>query len=167
MRQVLGQILIISGLVLVSYWAVHNYLRNRTLQVPTNSVVTSHSLNAPIWIVIPHRLSLGIKPAQVVNGHWNVWPDSVTYLPTDSTNTVIYAHNTKPLFGDLKKVKVGDKIDIIDKQALTIHYVVSQIAVVDPLQVELLGPTLEPVITVYTCTGFLDSQRLVVRATRM
>jgi sortase (surface protein transpeptidase) len=53
---------------------------------------------------------------------------------------------------------------LLDAEGKTAKYIVSETKRVLPNAVEEVLPTDHEVVTVYTCTGFLDSQRFVVKA---
>lgn len=43
-------------------------------------------------------------------------------------------------------------------------FTIDQTAVISPTQASVVNPTLDTRLTIYTCTGFLDTKRFVVVA---
>lgn len=134
----------------------------------------SHSISraeAPIGVSIPSLgISLPIFPATVSNNSWPTTDKGVSYLlssplPGEKGNSILYAHNWPNLFGRLHQVKIGDKIIIIEKKNTVLSFTVKYTAVVDPKNASILAPSKDKRVTLYTCTGFLDSKRFVVVAT--
>lgn len=103
----------------------------------------------------------------------NRWPTSTkslihvstTKLPGNPGNSIIYGHNWKSQLGDLDQIKVGDSIEIVLSDNSKKIFIVSQIAEVSSNQSDLLEDSIDTRLTLYTCSGFLDSKRLVVIAT--
>lgn len=90
-----------------------------------------------------------------------------TSLPGEAGNIVIAGHRDG-FFRGLKDIEVGDKIALT---TLDGHQVfrVSQLDIVDPLDVSVLDPTEDTVITLITCYPFYyvgaAPDRFIVRAT--
>ena len=124
----------------------------------------------PKQIQIPSlSIDLSLQGTLVKNGLWEISEKSASYLlssarPKEGSNIVIYAHNTKHLFARLPEIQVGQEILLLDAEGKTAKYIVSETKRVLPNAVEEVLPTDHEVVTVYTCTGFLDSQRFVVKA---
>lgn len=134
------------------------------------TATTSH-VEAPIGVSIPSLgISLPIFPATVTNTSWPTTDKGVSYLlssplPGEKGNSILYAHNWPNLFGKLPQIKIGDKITIIEKKSTVLSFTVKYTAVVDPKNASILAPSKDKRVTLYTCTGFLDSKRFVVVAT--
>lgn len=130
-------------------------------QVPTTS---------PATVSIPAaEISLSVTPAHIINGIWETSETTATYLstsahPGEGSNVVIYGHNRPSLFRNLHQVSIGDTIVVVDQRHTTFEYVVESIQVVTPDQIEVVLPTDHEQLTLYTCTRFLDTHRLVVTA---
>ena len=90
-----------------------------------------------------------------------------TALPGEPGNVAIAAHRDG-FFRGLKDIQVGDNIELttLDGQKT---YRVSMLSVVDPLNVSVLDPTDDSVITLITCYPFYymgaAPERFIVRAT--
>jgi LPXTG-site transpeptidase (sortase) family protein len=111
-----------------------------------------------------------VIPAQIVNGHWQTTPSGVSYLtisarPGQSGNSIFYGHNWPRLLGGLKKIKPGSVIVVYTSaDHFPVVFRVAQVKTVSPNDVSILASTDRPQLTLYTCIGFSDSQRLVVIA---
>jgi len=90
-----------------------------------------------------------------------------TSLPGERGNVAIAAHRDG-FFRDLENIEIGDEIELtaIDRRQV---FRVSQLDIVDPLDVSVLGPTDDTVITLITCYPFYyigaAPERFIVRAT--
>lgn len=125
----------------------------------------------PTHIQIGELISLPIEQMPFGSQGWMVSETAASIasssaLPGESGNIVIYSHNWKNLFAKLHQVKVGDNVKLQTVDGTTHTYTIESIHVVGPENIELLRPTQMEVLTIYTCTGFLDTKRLVVRAIR-
>jgi LPXTG-site transpeptidase (sortase) family protein len=114
-------------------------------------------------------IDLGVSEGSIRDGVWEISPNSAVHLDISSSpgggeNIVIYAHNKKNLFGELKRVKVGDIVRVISGSGRVYSYVVYETNVISPKRVEYVSPTGFEVLTLYTCVGIADSKRFVVRA---
>jgi LPXTG-site transpeptidase (sortase) family protein len=125
---------------------------------------------SPTEIIIPDaHIDLTVTPTNIEQGVWQIPDTSAAHLassaqPGQGGNVLVYAHNKKNLFGSLKEVKEGDIITIHTTAKTKHQYQVREILTVNPQDISIAMPTDHEVLTVYTCTGFLDSQRLVVKA---
>jgi sortase A len=78
-------------------------------------------------------------------------------------NTVIFAHARDGLFGPLRNIVKGESVYIMMKDRW-MSYKVTKTQLVNPDQTEVIAPTKDETLTLYTCSGFLDSKRLIVTA---
>lgn len=126
-------------------------------------------INNPVRIIIPKAdIDLPVIDAKVVDGYWGLSENTASYglgsgQPGKKDNTVIFAHAREGLFYNLKDVKLNDTIYVFTKSKW-FRYKVNNITSVYPNQVEIIQPTKNETLTLYTCTGFSDEKRLVVRA---
>jgi sortase A len=124
----------------------------------------------PTQIIIPKvRINLPIFPGKVVGYKWEIANKGVSYLlgtgiPGRKGNTVIYGHNKKNQFGPIRWLKKDDEIKIINGKKEEFIYKVVETKTVYPNQVEVLAPTQDSTLTLYTCTGVLDRQRFILVA---
>lgn len=124
----------------------------------------------PVRIRIPSlNIDLPIIEATINKNKWATTNDGVSYLETSPLpgykgNSILYGHNWNNLLGKLKYIKPGEKIEIAYSNGTIKKFSVNTMGVVTPDQTHVLLPSKDVRITLYTCTGFLDSKRLVVTA---
>ena len=124
----------------------------------------------PVGIKIDSlNLALPITESEIKNNKWEASTKSVSHLktspiPGEKGNSILYGHNWPNLLGNLNKVKPGDKISIIYNDNSIRSFEVEYSTKVSPEDSSILKASEDNRITLYTCTGFLDSQRLVVVA---
>ena len=131
---------------------------------------------SPSKVVSPIRLTidsigldLPVLGAKILDGKWDITKEGVSYLvttplPGSQGNSVMYGHNWSNLLADLKKIKTGDVIEIKNSDGKSYNYVVHFISTVTADETHIYSNTADYRLTLYTCTGFLDSKRLVVTA---
>ena len=168
----LPYILIFLGFALISFGGI-NYYRVRILsfsKVPEAAAKSTENSDIPVEIIIPSvEIDLPVEAGQIKDGVWLTSDSAATFLNTSTVpgsggNTVIYGHNKKMILGNLPYLSLGQKI-IVKTQSGKIHtYEVFQKDFVGPDRVDLVSPTSSAELTVYTCWGLFDSQRVVVKA---
>lgn len=186
--------LLLSGILLIGYSLYQDGLGSKniqTTQVNSNEMVSFSQepvtvdkslLNAlkakdktkvpPARLIIPSLdIDLPVKESKVINGFWEVFADSAGFglgsaYPDEVGNQVIFAHARKGLFLPLKNAKLGQIIYVLTKDKWY-SYKAVEIKEVLPTQVEVIAPTIDTTLTLYTCSGFSDSKRLIVRAKRI
>lgn len=173
MKNALSHIFLLLGilfLILGTYF-LHLRYSPRTLTFDKSPVsVNSLSYGAPQSIQIPSiNKNLPIIPAIMKNNSWETTHDGVSYLasspqPGEKGNSILYGHNWSGLLSDLYKVKPGQKIIVTNEKGKKITFIIEYTAVVNPNQTYIIDNTNDTRITLYTCTGFLDSKRFVVVA---
>lgn len=137
-----------------------------------SKAVTVKPADPPTRIVIPDlRLDVAVQPARIVRGYWEVFDDRAGFglgsaYPQETGNQVIFAHAREGLFLPLKSVQTGQRIYVLTA-AKWYTYEVKEIKEVLPSQKEVIAPTADATLTLYTCTGFADSKRLIVVAKRI
>ena len=124
----------------------------------------------PVEIKIPKAgIDLPIFGSAIVHGSWQTTTYGVSYLttsplPGEVGNSVMYGHNWRSLLGPMKVVKPGDEIDVILADRSIRKFIVYFVSVVTPDETHIYKNTTDNRLTLYTCTGLLDSRRLVVTA---
>lgn len=116
-------------------------------------------------------IDLPVRQAEVIRGYWEVFDDSAGFgvgssYPGEKGNQVIFAHAKEGLFLPLKKAKVGQNVIILTKDNWY-EYKIEEIKEVLPSQTETIASTEDETLTLYTCSGFSDSKRLIVVAKRI
>ena len=163
----LGFLLIIFGGYLVLERYSPKKLEFKDLKVSR----TASSKITPVRIIIPTlKIDNGIYPAKIENGTWEATTKGISYLstsavPGDGGNSILYGHNWSNLLGNLTKIKPGDMIEIVMNTGEKKKFRVEFTSIVDPSQTHILSQTTDARITLYICTGFLDSKRFVATAT--
>jgi LPXTG-site transpeptidase (sortase) family protein len=87
--------------------------------------------------------------------------------PIGSGNAVLYGHDDieGSVFGRLKDLSVGDEIDVTPAGASPVVYHVTGRTIVQPNAVQILNPTNDVRLTLFTCwPNWVDTQRVVVTA---
>jgi sortase A len=86
--------------------------------------------------------------------------------PGQNGNLVLSAHNDVfgEIFRDLDKLEPGDEVIIYTNQR-AYTYVVEEQQIVGPLQVEVMAPTTDPVVTLISCYPYMvNTHRIVISA---
>src|SRR5205809_236976 len=136
--------------------------------VATNACMQQHKQPAAIKFS-ELAIKLPLIPSKITNGVWETTKDGVSYLtsspvPGEKGNSILYGHNFPDLLGKLPASKPGQEIEITYTDKTKKTFVIEYTSVVSPKQIDILNPTTDNRITIYTCTGFLDSERFVVVA---
>lgn len=114
-------------------------------------------------------LSLPIILSEIKNNQWQATTEGVSLLKTSAVpgevgNSVIYGHNWPNLLGNLKRVQPGDKLIVIFSDNSSKEFEVEYKVEVDPEETSILENSNDHRLTIYTCSGFLDSKRVVIVA---
>lgn len=151
-----------------------NYYRVRVLsfsKVPPEATKSTQNADIPVEVVIPSiSLDLKVDPGQIKDGVWQISYSNATFLDSSTVpgrggNTVIYGHNKKAIFGNLPYLSVGQKIIIKTKSGKLFNYIASDKFFVEPDRIDLVSPTNKEELTLYTCWGIFDQERVVIKAT--
>lgn len=171
----LSRLLILTGITFITIALFFVYQRHNPMRLSfayDNSFVNSNVNHE----VIPSRLviqtigvDLPIVPSEIKNKKWSDTKTGVSYLsssplPGEEGNSVIYGHNWQGLLGSLPSVTPGDIISIVYSDGSTKDFEIEFTTTVDPSQTGVLASSKQKRLTVYTCTGFLDSKRFVATA---
>ena len=88
--------------------------------------------------------------------------------PIGSGNAVLYGHDDieGSVFSSIKDLKPGDEVDVVDASgSITAYHVTGKPAIVPPSAVQILQPTNDVRLTLFTCwPNWVDTQRVVVTA---
>lgn len=123
----------------------------------------------PSRVVIPNvSIDLKVTESAVKDGYWEVSETNASHgmgsaNPGKTGNSVIFAHARTGLFYNLKDVEKNDIVYVFT-QKRWFAYKVTNIQSVYPDQVEVIAPTKDQTLTLYTCTGYSDEKRLIVTA---
>ncbi|MFC1722162.1 sortase [Patescibacteria group bacterium] len=169
--KILSIILFTAGVLLLSKGVYLLHQRNIPTRKFTEPTTVEKGILQPSSIEIPSiNTKLPIILSTLENGRWQDPKDNVAYwnespLPSEQGNSVYYGHSKKSVLGNLKEVNNGDQIVIGMSDGTEIKFRVADKFIVTSDQLHILSNTKDSRITLYTCTGFLDSKRLVVIAT--
>lgn len=170
-----GIILIFIGITLISsflFWKGYSFYQKTILSFnKTPSLVgqTYEGVRPSKVIIDSAKIDIPVTQSEIVSDVWEIADSGASFLKGSSApgfggNIVIYGHNKNAIFGRLKTIKKDDEITLLNENGEMFKYKVSEILTVNPDQIEVVSPTNYEVLTIYTCTGFLDSKRLVVKA---
>ena len=168
-------ILFISGLIFIVIFSVWRVYRVRILSFDTQAtqVAARNEGTRPIYLKIPRLgVDLKVSEAAIIEGVWQISPDSVSHLNVSSGlggtgNTVIYGHNKTNILGPIRWMNIGDIVELTGEDGATYSYSVEKTVEVESDNLEYILPKDYEVLTMYTCTGFLDSKRFIVVAKRI
>lgn len=176
-RAALGLALVLTGVLLI--FGRNSRLpnpsttfENEPIKIEDLSDNLSDEEKLPQKIIIPKlSIDLAVRKAEVENGYWEVFEDSAGWgsgsgLPGETGNQVIFAHAREGLFSPLRSIKVGMIIYVMTYNDWY-SYKVSEIKEVFPQQTEVIGSTEDETLTLYTCSGFSDSKRLIIVSKRV
>ena len=170
-----SKILILTGIALLIFGSYLIFQRYNPQRLGFNNVPpVNFGTSAGIFPKEVTIKNLGIRllvyPARIKDNKWEATTKGVSYLvtspvPGDRGNSIIYGHNWSNLLGKLPKIKPGEKIEVLFDNNKKRTFIVEYTSVVGPDQTHILSQTTDARITLYTCTGFLDSKRFVATAT--
>jgi LPXTG-site transpeptidase (sortase) family protein len=127
----------------------------------------------PRLIVIPKAsIEVNVIQGGIVGREWILSDKNALYLPSsgrigEGYNTIIYAHNREGLFKDLKKLKKEDLILVKDNKENIATYKIYSVENIDPKDIDKLYSKEKDILTLFTCDGWFDRERLLVRARLM
>lgn len=122
----------------------------------------------PVKITLPKlERTLEISDGFVQDNRWTISSTGVSYLVTSGKlgkvgNVVLYGHNTMEVLGGLWKVQKGDILEVTADGGKIYRYEIFERKEVKPNAVDILTQADDSRLTLYTCSGFLDSARFVV-----
>ncbi len=150
-------------------YKIHRANRMSFEQVPPVNTKANLAHSPESIEIIPLSIKLSVEPARVEGNRWEINEKGASYLVSsaplkDNGNTVIYAHNKATMFGSLSQIKIGYPITLKTREGKIHSYSVYKIETVTPDRVDVIKSNGEEELTLYTCTGFADTKRLVVKA---
>ncbi len=164
-----GILLTAIGAVLIAY---ANFFAYSDDDSTNKTKITSASTAASL----PVRISTakaGIDAPVTIggyeNGQWILSSNNVLFLPTsqmlgEGGNTILYAHKRKSLFANLKDLSINDTITIYDLNGTTYTYKIYATENIKPTEMEKIQTNKDNTLTLFTCDGWFDETRLVVKA---
>lgn len=115
------------------------------------------------------NVNLPVEVGEIKDRVWQISNDSATFLNTSARpgtqgNIVIYGHNKKAVFGSLPYLSTGQIITLKTQSGNIFDYKVTEKYFVKPERVDLVSPTNSTQLTLFTCWGAFDQERVVVKA---
>lgn len=165
--------LIVIGLLLLSYSLLHSYFVWRSLRLSSDEVkvISSQSTSKPVptHIFIRWFVDSDIESMSLVNTEWSISPTKTSYLiqsarPGESGNIILYGHNTREILGNIRALKGNEVVSLTSSDGKTHQYKVTEMKETEPDDISWLQPTSTETLTMYTCSGLLDSKRFLIRA---
>lgn len=168
-------LLLVVGAFFMAISGLHWYLRNEALSLDAQllaqhtEITQDNSELVPAHIYIQWFVDTPISEQVFDNNNWTISETEASYLkqsakPGENGNIIIYGHNTRDIMGNIRALKGDEIITLTTKSGEERKYKISLITEVNPDQTEYLLPTPEETLTLYTCSGFLDSKRFIVQA---
>ena len=168
------KLLLAVGLAALTLFAYRKHSYNQTIQ-PPKQITTNLESPQETQVLIPTKITIGnqvdtqVRQDALVNGKHTISPDSASYLTGsaqigENGNLIIYGHNYGNIFNNLKKTTEGEIITLTDNQGQTHQYQVTHKNIYAAGNTTPLKPTTEETLTIYTCSGLLDQNRLVIQA---
>jgi len=177
MRNLLANLLIILGIgfLLTSAFLTWQRYNPRRLAFDGISEIEFSNLEnglggEPIVLAISDlEIYLPVVPANSTRGKWETTTKGVSYLtnsvrPGEIGNSIFYGHNWNNLLGNLTLAVPGQVIEIIFSDGSQKRFVVTHTQEVTSSQTQILNNSEDKRMTLYTCSGFLDTKRFVVTA---
>jgi LPXTG-site transpeptidase (sortase) family protein len=169
-------IFITIGVLLLGISGVHSVWRDRALSLDQTVVANYQRTEQakhkpkPVKIAIQWFLiDVPIEEEVYHAGTWTISPTEASHLadsasPGEPGNDIIYGHNTRQILGNIRALKGGELIHVTTADGIDHVYTITRMEEVDPSQTAALEPTTTETLTLFTCSGFLDSRRFVVQA---
>lgn len=172
--------LITLGSLFVTVSTIHSFLRLRSFTIDKATVesymeeeVSSQTSDMtgfrPVHIYSQYFLDIDIEPAVYNDDRWTISSDKASYLlnsslPGSDGNIIIYGHNKRKILGNIRAYKTGETVTLSLDNGTQKDYIVTELHEENPSNTVYLEPTDHEVLTMYTCSGFMDSKRFVVIA---
>lgn len=148
-------------------------LRSAGLRAWYDSTASSYQTTALIPTTISwQEHTTPLTPTLLTQGQWPLSTETGHFLLNSAPlnqpgNVIIYGHNTDAVLGWLLDVQPTDQLTLNDQSGNTQHYQIESITDVTADDVSWLQPSEKNILTVYTCSGWFDQYRRVVRAVRI
>ncbi len=176
MKRIVSALLLLMGIGCFAmcwylYWE-RTAPKNLSFVGPMQAQISKPTKNTkrPIELKISAlNLDLPIIPSHLSQGTWETTTQGVSYLtssplPGDLGNSILYGHDFVSILGKLPQSHPGEDITITYSDKSQKTFVITYTSIVSPTQIDILHQSRDARITLYTCTGFFDTQRFVVVA---
>lgn len=169
LKTLFGLIFILLGLLFLYKVPVPQKTQVAEEPIKMASFKSSDKESTPTRIIIPKNdIDLPITFSKIKKGYWKTSETTASHgegsaNPGEGGNVVVFAHAREGLFYNLKDVKKDDVIYVLTRDRW-FKYKIKEIKNVYPNQIETIAPTDYEVLTLFTCSGFFDEKRLIVKA---
>lgn len=125
--------------------------------------------HAPAHMTINEHINISLVDGYYTNGEWTIPTDTAAYLtnaaiPGEQGNIIIYGHNMPHIFGRLSESKIDDIVSITLTDGTIREYRITLVEQIKTEELHYLQPTATEMLTIYTCAGWLDQERFLIRA---
>jgi hypothetical protein len=162
---VLGTLMLFTAFTLSQFsWLTTEPVK--ALAVPSSTPQTE----VPTTISVGQINHLQVTQGEISEGQWSLNRDKAMFLKNGGQinkpgNVIIYGHDTDQVLGKLFRINYTDQITLTSSTGKTYIYKIDMIKKVWPTEVSILNqPANINQLTVFTCEGLFDSQRLVIVA---
>ncbi len=162
-------VLMISGNLLIQPVPKSETFASEPIQISGFELQSADTGEIPQKLIIPDlNIFIDVRESGIVDGYWQVFEDSAGWgkgsgLPGEIGNQVIFAHAREGLFAPLRKIESGMRIFILTESSW-FEYEVELIDEVFPGDTKYIQQSDQEILTLYTCSGYQDSKRLIVVA---
>jgi LPXTG-site transpeptidase (sortase) family protein len=170
------KLLMSLGVFFMAVSILHWYFRYQALSFGKELVsqyeqqaLPNRSGSVPTHISIPWFVDTAIETQVYTDGTWTISETAAAHLaqsarPGENGNIIMYGHNKREILGNIRALKGTEIITITTQDGTSHTYQIVLLDEVDPNQTSYLEPTTEEILTIYTCSGFLDQKRFIVQA---
>jgi LPXTG-site transpeptidase (sortase) family protein len=171
------ELLMIFGVFLVVVSTAHQFLYARSLRLNQELVaqlqqqeVVEMQAATPVKVEIPSvNLSLAIEQVAVEADKWKIPQSAAGHVlqsayPTFAGNIILFGHNKRNIFGPLRWVQPNQTMTLTLQDGRTRTYTITEVFETEPSDLRVVEPSMNETLTLYTCSGFMDSKRWVVKA---
>ncbi len=127
-------------------------------------------VHSPVYLEIPSVNIRSVTATNIVDNtsDWTVYKDRLAFAQGSnvnyaSNNLIIYGHATSNLLKNLKFVKMEDEI-IVYTDEMIFKYKISDFELAFPNETEKIYSLGDTNLSIFTCIGPNDEQRLVIKA---
>lgn len=157
-------------LVAIGGYYLHYKQTLLSFEVQLSPIEEVSPTGRPIHLKIPSaQIDSSIKAVTISKGAWPTYEDAVSYVvgsgqPTEQRPIILYSQAIPGLLKNLDQVKVGDLITLTTADQRTFEYLVQDSFVVSSTENQLFLNSKTDSLIVFTSSGFLNTKRLVIKA---
>ena len=171
-----AQIFILFGIIAMLLWLNHWWSQSEKARISQKALLTSQLTEIrvadkphPTHIKIQWFVDAPVTDGTLIGNTWTLSDSAAVYLiqsarPGTLGNIIIYGHNTREMLGNIRALKGSERITLTLSDGTKRLYKVTEMHQVTPGSVNYIEPTQMEVLTLFTCAGFADRERFVVRA---